>query len=632
MIDEKRKQDRINQKEKVRRRMRVEVDPDKYIYIPAKKTADYYDNDIPQRVAIYVRVSTDDIRQTTSYELQKIYYEDFVRNHPNWTLIKIYADEGISGTSLKHRDAFNEMIADCRAGKIDLIITKSVSRFARNVMITIGTVRELTQLKNPVGVFFESEAIFSLNDESQMALTFQATMAEEESHTRSRSMETSLKMRLDNGIPLTPKLLGYTHDAEGHLVINPEEANTVKLVFYMYLFGYTTQQISDTLIALERRSYLGNIKWTSSAVVQILRNERHCGDVLTRKTFTQDYRSHRKLKNRGERAQSIYLDHHDAIISRDDFIAVQRMLDNAKYGNRSILPELRVIESGILKGFVSINPRWAGFKEAEYYQASQSVYESDESEAAPVPSVQQIQLSAGDFDLRGFEVARSEFFDSQNQPYISFSDRLVKFSAVCTRKFDTRNIVELLINPVERKFAVRPTDKSNKNSVVFSHVSGGKRTPKAISTAAFRSTIYSLMGWNQDYKYRILGTLYEQGSELAYIFDAADSEVFFRSNALPVKDIVESGNGNVSIQPFLPSGKRIRAVPKEWVETFGKPFYVHEMSLSALAEQDEQDWKLRMQGQLFETGKKLDVTPFHELRSFIRQELSVLSDTEARNE
>lgn len=632
MIDPKTKQDRLNRKEQVRRRMRVEVDPDKYIYIPAKKPIDYYDNDVPQRVAIYVRVSTDDIRQTTSYELQKIYYEDFVRSHPNWTLVKIYADEGISGTSLKHRDAFNQMIADCRAGKIDLIITKSVSRFARNVMITIGMARELSQLKNPVGIFFESEAIFSLNDDSQMALTFQATMAEEESHTRSRSMETSLKMRLDNGIPLTPKLLGYTHDAEGHLVINPEEAKTVKLVFFMYLFGYTTQQISDTLIALERKSYLGNIKWTSGAVVQILRNERHCGDVLTRKTFTQDYRSHRKLKNRGERAQSVYLDHHEAIISRDDFIAVQRMLDNAKYGNRSILPELRVIDSGILKGFVSINPRWAGFKEAEYYQASQSVYEMPDDEAAPVSSVQQVELSAGDFDLRGFEVARSEFFDAQNRPYLSFSEKLMKFSVACARKFDTRNTVELLINPVERKFAVRPTDKSNKNSVIFSRISGGKVTPKCISTAAFRSTIYSLMGWNQDYKYRILGTLYEQGSELAYIFNADDSEVFFRSNALPVKDIVDSGAENVSIQPFLPSGKRIRAIPKEWAETFGKPFYAHEMSLSALAEQDEQDWKLRMQGQLFETGKKLDVTPFQELRSYIRQELSGMSNMEARYE
>ncbi len=632
MIDTKRKQEKKQEKEKVRKRMRVEIDPENYEYIPAKKPIDYYDNDVPQRVAIYVRVSTDDIRQTTSYELQKKYYEDFVRRHPNWTLVKIYADEGISGTSLKHRDAFNEMIDHCRAGQIDLIVTKSVSRFARNVMITIGMARELAQLKSPVGIFFESEAIFSLNDDSQMALTFQATMAEEESHTRSRSMETSLRMRLDNGIPLTPKLLGYTHDVDGNLIINPEEAKTVKLAFYMYLYGYTTQQIADTLIALERRSYLGNIKWTSSGVVQILRNERHCGDVLTRKTFTQDYRSHRQLKNRGDRPQSHYFNHHEGIVRRDDFIAVQRMLDNAKYGNRSILPELRVIESGILKGFVSINPRWAGFKEKEYYQASQSVYLTTEEEAAAVASVQQIQLSAGDFDLRGFEVARSEFFDSQNRPYISFSEKLVKFSTACVKKFDTRTVIELLINPVEKKFAIRPTDKANKNGVVFSHISGGKPSPKPISTAAFRSTVYSLMGWNQEYKYRILGTLFEQGSELAYIFDAADSEVFFRSNAYPVSEIKASVDSSVSIQPFLPSGKRIRAVPQEWTNSFGKPFYVHEMTLSALAEQNEQDWKLRMEGQLFETGKKIDVTPFAELKQFIRTELSKINDMEAGNE
>lgn len=208
MLDTESKRRKEQQKQKVKKRYNVTIDPENYMFIPAKKQTDYYDNDVNQRVAIYVRVSTDDVRQTTSYELQKKYYEEFVTRHPNWTLVKIYADEGISGTSLKKRDEFNRMIADCRAGKIDMIITKSVSRFARNVEDFIGTVRNLAELKPRVGVFFESEAIFSLNDDSQMALTFQATMAEEESHTRSRSMETSLRMRLDHGIPLTPKLFG----------------------------------------------------------------------------------------------------------------------------------------------------------------------------------------------------------------------------------------------------------------------------------------------------------------------------------------------------------------------------------------------------------------------------------------
>lgn len=331
MIDTQRKEERERKKDKTRKRMHVEIDPENYEYTPAKKAIDYYDNDTPQRVGIYVRVSTDDVRQTTSFELQKQYYEEFVQKHPNWTLIKIYPDEGISGTSLRHRDQFNQMISDSRAGKLDLIITKSVSRFARNVVDCIGLTRDLAELKPPVGVFFESEAIFSLNDDSQMALSFVATMAEEESHTRSRSMETSLRMRLDHGIPLTPKLLGYMHDEDGNLIINPEEAPTVKLAFYMYLYGYSTQQIADTFNELQRKSYLGNVKWTSSGIVQILRNERHCGDVITRKTFTPNYRDHKSVRNRGERPQSTYRKHHEGIVSRDDFIAVQRMLDNAKY-------------------------------------------------------------------------------------------------------------------------------------------------------------------------------------------------------------------------------------------------------------------------------------------------------------
>lgn len=227
MIDPNKRSQKEQDRERTRKRMHTQVDPENYEYIPEKKRVDYYDNDTPQRVAIYVRVSTDDVRQTTSYELQKRYYEDFVKHHPHWTLVKIYADEGISGTMLENRAECMKMLADCRAGKIDLIITKSVSRLARNILVSIGIVRELAELKHPVGVFFESECIFSLNDDSAMALSFIATMAEEESHTRSRSMETSLRMRLDNGIPLTPKLLGFKHDADGQLIINPEEAPTV---------------------------------------------------------------------------------------------------------------------------------------------------------------------------------------------------------------------------------------------------------------------------------------------------------------------------------------------------------------------------------------------------------------------
>lgn len=140
MIDIEKREQKEQEKKKTRQRMQVKVDPNNYEFIPAQKETDYYDNDVNQRVGIYVRVSTDDVRQTTSFELQKKYYEDFVTKHPNWTLVKIYADEGISGTSLDHRVGFNEMISDAKSGKLDMIITKSVSRFARNVLICIGMV------------------------------------------------------------------------------------------------------------------------------------------------------------------------------------------------------------------------------------------------------------------------------------------------------------------------------------------------------------------------------------------------------------------------------------------------------------------------------------------------------------
>lgn len=618
MIDKSTRKQLAERKERVRRRINTKVDPENYEFIPAKKPIDYYDNDIRQRVAVYARVSTDNVQQTSSYELQKKYYEDFVVHHPNWTLVKIYADEGISGTSLAHRDEFNSMIADCRSGKIDMIITKSVSRFARNVVDCISMVRMLAELPSPVGVFFESECIFSLKDDSQMALSFQATMAQEESHIRSRSMETSLRMRLDGGLPLTPKLLGYSHDADGNLVVNPDEAPTVKLIFYMYLYGYSTSDIAAALTELGRKTYLGNVKWTSNSIVQVLRNERHCGDVLTRKTFTPNYLNHKARKNRGDRPQSLYRNHHEGIVSRDDFIAVQHLLNNSKYGNRSILPELRVIDSGLLRGFVTINPRWAGFKPADYYQASASIHPPDEQQAdASLPS--SITLVPGDFDMRGFEIARSEFFDNYHRPYVLFQDKRIKFSTTCVRSFGKDNHVELLVNPVEMKFAVRTAAKNSRNAVVFSKLSDGKYQPRDIAGAAYVETLFQLFGWSPDLKYRIAGALFQTETESAYIFDVNDAEAFIKSYLLSGSKSTEQAKEPV--QPLSISGKRVRAVPEEWIGSFGKQYYLHQQSFPPVCDQSEEDWKIRMEGQLYETGQKLRVTGFDVLRDYICQEL-----------
>ena len=228
------REEKERRKQRIRERIQIKMEQDNYEFFPGEDSPSIKDiHERQMRVAVYARVSTDNEEQTTSIELQKKYYEEFVNNHPNWTLVAIYADDGVSGTSDKKRDNFLQMIADCKAGKIDLIICKSISRLSRNNEILLRTVRELSELPNPVGIYFETEAIYTLQDDSEMALSFQGTMAQEESHSKSRSMEISLRMRLDHGLPLIAKLLGYNIDDNGKLQVDPKTAHIPKLMFYM---------------------------------------------------------------------------------------------------------------------------------------------------------------------------------------------------------------------------------------------------------------------------------------------------------------------------------------------------------------------------------------------------------------
>ena len=218
------------------------------------------------------------------------------KKHPNWTLVSIYADEGLSGTSIQKRKEFNRMIQDCKAGKIDLILTKSISRFARNYVDCGQIVRELMDLNPPVGVRFESENLFTLKMQGEMQLMMFSGIAQEESRIKSNAMNASIEMRFGSGIYLTPPLLGYDRDEEGNLVINEKEAKIVRLIFFLYLYGYTCQQIADTLTQLGCRTKKGNTVWSAGSVLQVLRNERHCGAVQARKTFTPNYLNHKFRK------------------------------------------------------------------------------------------------------------------------------------------------------------------------------------------------------------------------------------------------------------------------------------------------------------------------------------------------
>ena len=599
--------------ERTRKRLRVKVDESNYFFYPETVQTDSFRIDEYQRAAVYARVSTDSSSQASSFELQQTYYEEFIQKHEKWELVKIYADKGISGTSLKHRDAFNEMMADAKAGKIDLIITKSVSRFARNAKDFLDAVRDLAEHYPPIGVFFESENIYSLRTDTSMPLTLYASMAEEESRAKSRSMETSLRMRLDHGLPLTPKLLGFEHNEDGKLILNPETYRTPKLMFFMCLYGYSTQQIADKLTALGKKTYLGNVKWTANGVVETLRNERYCGDVFTRKTFTRDVLTHKSIKNRGERPRSRYLDEHEAIVSRDDFVAVQMLLNNSKYRNKSILPELEVITDGVLKGFVIINPRWGSFTEQDYIKASSSAYDDELENSAEELTV---ETNDGDFDYTGFEIAQMDFITTRSSPTLSIENGAMTFSIECLRKIPNTSEMQLLVHPEKKELAVRPAPPDDRHSVRWAKRNNGAIVPRTISTAAFSRALFSMLGWDEDHKYRLHGKLLKKDNEEAMLFTTMDASILIRKDRLEA-ELEED------CTPLETSGKRVAAVTEDMAHAFGKNFY-EEKSMADLIRQTAEEWKISLEGRLCSTGIQLNITPYEELKAFIQEELGDL--------
>ena len=563
MNENEEKLSKSEQKERIRQRYRG-VDIEELEVIPAMPKEELYDENKEKRVAVYARVSTDDPRQTSSYELQKNHYEDVVSRKPGWNLTKIYADEGISGTSLKHRDAFAEMIEDCKAGKIDLILTKSVSRFARNVLDCIGHIRMLAALDPPVGIFFEAENLYTLDKNSEMALSFISTLAQEESHTKSEIMNASIEMRFSRGIFLTPPLLGYDRDEEGNLVINEEEAKTVRLIFFMYLFGYSCQSIADTLVELGRKTKKGNVAWSSSTVAAVLRSERHCGDVLARKTYTPNYLDHKSKINRKNRNQYRQNNNHEAIISRTDFITVQHMLDIGRKGASDILPALKVIDNGVLKGFITVNPTWAGFKKRDYYEAYKKV------EQEPVtPDDRKVEVQEGEFDLRGYQVAYGQFFNSSERIVMMLTNKKIGFNRFALDKLGDNQYVELLVEPFKRVLAIRPSNKDNKCAVKWYNFStDGSRKSRQIAMSACLPTIFDIFDWNQECRYRVSGSLNTNGTDSYLLFDISQAEM-----QIPEELMLDSDENATSTEYIDRARNAVKAYPASWADSFGNGFY-----------------------------------------------------------
>ncbi len=276
-----------------------------------------------QRVAAYCRVSTLLEQQESSFEAQKSYYTEMILSNPNWKMAGIYADDGISGTDMRKRDEFNRLLRDCEAGKIDLVLTKSISRFARNTADLLNAIRKLQAKK--IAVYFEKEHINTLENTGEMLVTILGSQAQEESRNLSENTHWGIVRRFENGevIVNCSRFMGYTKNEDGELEIVPEEAEVVRLIFRLYLEGMSVAGIKRHLEGEGILTVTGRKNWNDVTIYHMLSNEKYMGDALLQKTYTADFLTKTRLKNNGEVRQYYITDNHEGIIPREIFHAVQ---------------------------------------------------------------------------------------------------------------------------------------------------------------------------------------------------------------------------------------------------------------------------------------------------------------------
>ena len=278
-------------------------------------------------MAAYCRVSTDFEEQLSSYDNQVQYYTEMIKKNPEYELVDIYADEGISGTNTKKRDEFNRMIDDCRLGYIDIVITKSISRFARNTLDCLNYVRELKE--KGVCVIFEKENINTMDAKGEVLLTILSSLAQDESRSISENCSWGIRRRFEQGKhkTSTKRFLGYDYNEKGQLVVNRPQAKIVKRIYEECLAGYTADEIARIFKREQIKNWDGKCNWIPSSIDSMLRNEKYMGDVILQKSYTTDFLTKKRVMNDGALQKYYIKDDHEPIIDAETWNAVQQELD-----------------------------------------------------------------------------------------------------------------------------------------------------------------------------------------------------------------------------------------------------------------------------------------------------------------
>ena len=370
---------RAERREQKRRQMQDEISYNQrgngVIIIPPQKRRELAEEPPKLRVAAYCRVSTQEEQQVGSFDMQTHNFTKRIEANPQWELVEIYQDEGISATTVEKRLGFQKMIADAVDGKIDLILTKSISRFGRNIVDILDNLRTLSALNPPVSVEFETEGITYTGDgRNNLLISLLAALAEMESQQKSEAIKAGIRWRMAEGIYKfsVQNTLGFYRDHFGRLVIEPTEARIVEYIYESCLEGATPAEIAAALTEQGIKSPMGNDLWSAGTVRSILRNEKYCGDALMQKTYTKDFRTHKSVKNTD---LNMYFkeNHHTAIIKKEDWSKAQMLLsERHSTAKRATLRRLSNhfvayrVKDGLFKGYLIMDSRWSFMERQEF--------------------------------------------------------------------------------------------------------------------------------------------------------------------------------------------------------------------------------------------------------------------------
>ena len=438
----------------------------------------------------------------------------------------IYSDEGKSGTSLRKRDAFKRMMRDAKDQKMDLIICASISRFARNFSDCMTQIAALKTMHpaHPIGVYFETENIYTLNPSSQYSLDIQALLADWESGNKSRRMILSYDQRIMTGQYPVADLMGYRHTKDGQLVIEPEEAKTVRFIFLAFIYGYNCDQIAAVLTQKKRSTLRGKQEWNGMMVANIMK--MNAAGVIWKpgraSWWTTSWARSQRIM--GIAALPMFREHHEAIVSPEIARAAHLVASSRK---KCGVQDIVVIQQGTLKGFVGIHPNWSGISVESIRSLCLSTYLPEEVMKLNDIAEMRAGATLGKALQSEYMTASGACFINQSSPVMTISKNGIRFSKACHSRLDDCEYVELLYHPILQVVILR---KSNHGFSTTMRWRDDNDVHSAFSARSFSGLVFQTLNWRRNCRYQCRGICRGQGNAKFLIFELDESRILTGKN------------------------------------------------------------------------------------------------------